>query len=73
VITAKEMGETVFVYQLEEGESDQERGEGGITRARCKGERKRIRGEKERAGGGGRKLSTRKTRTMKKARRICLS
>jgi hypothetical protein len=42
VITAKEMGETVFVYQLEEGESDQETGEGGITRARCKGERKRI-------------------------------
>jgi hypothetical protein len=73
VITAKELGETVFVYHLEKGESNQETGEGDITRATCKGERKRIKGERVGEGGEGRKLSTRKTRTMKRTRRICLS
>jgi hypothetical protein len=63
----------VFVNQLEKGESDQETGEGDITRARRKGERKRIKGEKVVEGGGGRKLSTRKTRTMMRTRRISLS
>jgi hypothetical protein len=73
VITAKELGETVFVYHLEKGESNQETGEGDITRATCKGERKRIKGERVGEGGEGRKLSTRKMRTMKRTRRTSLS